>query len=199
MPRPSQEEKLLAAALACFAEVGYDATRIRSIAERAGMSEGALYRHYPSKEAIAQSLYSYHLRNFSERLLEVAASSGTAEVQLREIVAATLRSYRENPAAFTFVLLRQSTLMPSLPHGTVYPLDVIERMVAAWQQGGTIRRGQPNLLAAIVLGCVLRPIIVSQLAQPGALDLLHDRQHDLVISDAAWAALRAHAASSTET
>jgi hypothetical protein len=50
-------------------------------------------------------------------------------------------------------------------------------------------RGKPNLLAAILLGCVLRPIIVAQLAQPDALDLLHDTAHDAVIADAACAAL----------
>jgi hypothetical protein len=43
-------------------------------------------------------------------------------------------------------------------------------------------------LAAILLGCVLRPIIVAQLAQPDALDLLHDTAHDTVIADAACAA-----------
>ncbi len=51
MPRPSQEDTILTAALSCFAELGYDATRIKHIATHAGVSEGALYRHYPSKEA----------------------------------------------------------------------------------------------------------------------------------------------------
>ena len=197
MPRPSQEVKILAAALACFAEYGYDATRIRAIAERAAVSEGALYRHYPSKEAIASALYRQHLQHLSDRLVQVAALGGTPEAQLRAIVAVALNSYRENPAAFTFVVLRQSTLMPLLVRDIDYPLDLIERMVRAWQPTGTIRAGQPNLLAAILLGCVLRPIIVSQLAQPGALDLLHDHQHDQVISDAAWAALRAEHRSTT--
>lgn len=190
MPRPSQEEKVLAAALACFAEYGYDATRIRHIAERADVSEGALYRHYASKEAVAQALYQRHLHILSERLSKVAASGATPEAQVRGIVALALRSYRENPDAFTFVLLRQSAVMPLLPPDTVYPLEIIERMVIAWQQTGSVRTGQANLLAAVLLGCILRPIIVSQLAQLGALDLLGEHKHDEVIADMAWAALR---------
>lgn len=190
MPRPSQEEKILVAALACFADFGYDATRIRAIAERAGVSEGALYRHYASKEAIAQALYADHLDHLSKRLLDIGAQDSTPETQVREIVAMALRSYRDNAAAFTFVLLRQSATMPSLPSETVFPIDVIEQMVVRWQQSGSIRKGQPNVLAAILLGCILRPMILSQLAQPTALDLLHDQQHDEVIADAAWGALR---------
>jgi len=71
----------------------------------------------------------------------------------------------------------------------VYPLDLIETVIRGGQEDGSIRDGQPNLLAAIFLGCLLRPLIVSQLAQPGALDLLHDTRHDRVIIDAAWAAV----------
>ncbi len=189
MPRPSQAAKILAAALACFAEAGYDATRIRTIAERAGVSEGALYRHYPSKESVAQALFRQHLDAFSARLQQIAASTEAPEAQLRAVVAATLASYRDNPAAFTFVLLRQAATIALLPATLVYPLDVVEHMIADGQRRGAIRSGKPNLLAAILLGCVLRPIIVAQLAQPGALNLLHDTAHDAVIADAAWAAL----------
>ena len=191
MPRPSQVDKLLDAALACFAEFGYDATRIRTIAERAGVSEGALYRHYASKEVIAQVLYQQYLRYLSEQLEDINTLNSTPEAEIRQVVAVTLRSYRENPAAFTFVLLRQATIMPMVPPDTAYPVDMIERMVVRWQKTGSIRVGQPNLLAAILLGCVLRPIILSQLGQPGALDLLQNHQHDTVIADAAWGALHA--------
>ena len=53
--------------------------------------------------------------------------------------------------------------MPKLPAGTVYPLEIVERIIAVGQQKLELRPGQPNLLAAIFLGCVLRPI---QLGQP---------------------------------
>ena len=191
MPRQSQESGILAAALTCFAEAGYDGTRIRAIAERAGVSEGALYRHYPSKEAIATALFQHHLHAFAAQLQAVAASATPPETQVRQVVLTALSGYRANPAAFTFVLLRQPTFMPLLGPDTVYPLDVLETIIVRGQQAGAIRGGQPNLLAAILFGCVLRPIIVSQLAQSGALELLADTQHDELIAAAAWAALAA--------
>lgn len=180
---------MLDAALACFAEHGYEGTRVRHIAERAGVSEGALYRHYASKEALAQALYAHYFRQFSVTLQQAAMAEQTAESQVRALLRTIIACYRENPVAVTFVLLRQPTFMPGLPPDAIYPLDVIAQVVAAGQREGAIRDGQPNLLAAIAMGCVLRPIIVSQLAQPGALDLLATDAHDQVISDAGWAAL----------
>lgn len=45
-------EALGQAALELFAEQGYDATGTAQVAERAGVSEMTLFRHYPSKEAL---------------------------------------------------------------------------------------------------------------------------------------------------
>jgi AcrR family transcriptional regulator len=53
---------ILDAALALFAEAGYDRTSTNAIAARAGMSPGSLYQYFPNKEAIAEAL--------SRRLLE---------------------------------------------------------------------------------------------------------------------------------
>lgn len=46
------KEKILDAALVCFAENGYRGTNLRDFAAGIGLSKSALYRHYESKEAI---------------------------------------------------------------------------------------------------------------------------------------------------
>lgn len=48
-------EALRQAALELFAEHGYDAAATAQIAERAGVSEVTLFRHFPSKEALLLS------------------------------------------------------------------------------------------------------------------------------------------------
>jgi AcrR family transcriptional regulator len=189
LPRPSQKGKILQAALECFAELGPDATRVRHVAERAGVSEAALYRHYPSMQALAQELFTDHFARFAAQLDE-ATASGTTEERLRQAVRTTLASYRAEPAAFTFAVLRMATLLPNLPAGARYPIEILEHVIAAGQHDRELREGQPNLLAGIFLGCILRPIILANLAAPGALDLLGETRHDQVIEDAAIAALR---------
>ncbi|MFG2823360.1 TetR family transcriptional regulator [Kitasatospora sp. NPDC048365] len=190
MPRPSQKPALHAAALACFAERGYDATRTKHIAERAGMSEAALYRHYPSKEAIARALYAETVEAYVRTLREVADGPGGALERLAGTVRAMLGAYRAQPHAFLFALHRTGSLMPGLPPGSEYPLHVVEELIAEGQHAGEVREGARNLLAAVFAGCILQPVLVSDLAAPGALDLLGTDAHDLTIEQAALAAVR---------
>ena len=190
MARPSQLHLILDAALACFAERGYDATRVQHIAERAGVSNGALYRHFASKEALAQELFAQALETLTGPMAAAAAqSSAPVPERLRSCVQAVLDAYRSAPQAATFALLRQHSLMPELPAGTVVPITILERLVREGQATGEVRDGDPKLLAAIAAGCVIRPLIVSQLAAPGSFDPLHQTEHDQTIRDATWAAL----------
>src|SRR3954471_20074612 len=49
-------EKVLAAAREAFAEGG-ESTALEEIARRAGVGIGALYRHFPSRQALVEALY----------------------------------------------------------------------------------------------------------------------------------------------
>lgn len=60
MQREEKSERsrraVLDAALHLFAHQGYRATAVRDVAERAGVSTGNLYHHFPDKEAIFRAL-----------------------------------------------------------------------------------------------------------------------------------------------
>jgi|SRR5690348_66230 AcrR family transcriptional regulator len=60
MPRPDvsgeRREQILDAAMRVFAERGLHETRMDDIAERSGLSKGALYLYYKSKDAIIAAL-----------------------------------------------------------------------------------------------------------------------------------------------
>jgi AcrR family transcriptional regulator len=189
MPRPSQEAKILEAALRCFADLGYDATRVRHIADAAGVSEGALYRHFESKEALAHELFARYMSAYVAVLQDIADRPLSVRERLMAMVYATMDTYRAQPDATYFILLGPSKLYTAMEPGFRFPLEVVEDVIREGQQSGIVRDGQPNLLAAIYLGCTARPIIVARLADPGALDLPHEPQHDAVIAEASWAAL----------
>jgi len=191
MPRPSQEAKILDAALSCFAKLGYDATRIKHIAEAAEVSEAAIYRHYVSKEALAEALFWHWLTRFSVELAAIAAQDDQSiEQRLRSIIATLLSFYRRDTNAALFVLIRPPMFWLTPPEGLVFPVEIVERLIEQGQAVHLIREGRRNLLAAIFLGCVLRPVIVAEGSDPGALDLIHETQHDVIIADAAWHAIK---------
>src|SRR6476660_9653960 len=62
-------DRIYNAALALFRERGFDATTMRDIASAAGMSLGAAYHYFPSKEALVMDYYEWmqseHERRFS--------------------------------------------------------------------------------------------------------------------------------------
>jgi AcrR family transcriptional regulator len=189
MARPSQEAKIRDAALRCFAERGYDGTRVTHIADRANVSGGALYSHFESKEALARTLFQMHLERCSHELRLIADGEGSVEDRLTGCIRLTLDLYRQEPHAFTFSLLRQHSFMPDLPKNFDYPINVVARLIEEGQREGALVDDDSKLLAAIFLGCVLRPLIVSQLSTRGSLDLLRDESHDALIASRAYAAI----------
>lgn len=53
------KEKIFDVAVDLFADRGYDRTSVRDIARAVGIAESAVYRHYPSKEAILDAIFEY--------------------------------------------------------------------------------------------------------------------------------------------
>lgn len=57
-PGISTREALLAAAAELMAEVGYGAMTTAAVARKAGVAEGTIYRHFESKEALAEAVFT---------------------------------------------------------------------------------------------------------------------------------------------
>lgn len=68
----SPRERIIAAALAAFAEHGYAAASVQQVAERAGMSKQALLHHYPSKAALRDGVYALLAARLRERFPPIA-------------------------------------------------------------------------------------------------------------------------------
>lgn len=188
-PRPSQRTEIMEAALLCFARSGFDATRIRDIAEAAHVSEGALYRHFPSKEELARELHLQAMTAFSDELL-AASVAQTARDSLRQMAARVLTLYRERPAAFVFALVQAPpAAVASMPEGVDLPIDVIAATVEQARAQGSARTGDARVLASCFLGCLLQPIALS-LSSPGCVrDILSDDTQDVTIVEAALGSL----------
>jgi AcrR family transcriptional regulator len=189
VPRPSREAEILDAALACFAERGYDATRVRHIAERAGVSAAALYRHHPSKEAVGLALFATHMRRYSALLNAVATDhTKTVQQRVKGLVHASLNARRTDLTAHTFVLGHATQFLSALPADFPYPIRIVDRLVGEGQQDGTVKAGPVRVLSALVVGCMNHPAIVAQHAARGTIDLDDPDTADL-IADGAWAAI----------
>lgn len=189
MGRPSRDGDIMQAALAVFAQRGYDGTRIRHIARRAGVSDAALYSHHESKEALALALFRLHMGRYSQALGDIAAERSTSvELRIRAIAQRTLQAFAEEPDAVAFVITHQARFIGALPSDFPYTIRIVEGLIEEGQADGTIRPGPVRLLASLVLGCVTQPIRTVLEAPPGSIDLRADAAWESV-GDGAWRAV----------
>ncbi|MAP93680.1 MAG: TetR family transcriptional regulator, partial [Ponticaulis sp.] len=78
--------KIERAAVELFIAEGIDAATTRQIAERAGVSEGALYRHYKGKEELAETLFMEIHDRMSKLLIEAALAGNDLTTRVTAIV-----------------------------------------------------------------------------------------------------------------
>jgi AcrR family transcriptional regulator len=189
MARPSREDEIMAAALAVFVERGYDGARIRHIAERAGVSEGALYSHHKSKEAVALALFRLHMARYSHAIAEVASEQdASVEERIKRVAHRTLEAFEDEPDSVGFLITHQARFIGALPRDFPYAIRIVEALIREGQRDGSVRHAPVRLLAALVFGCITQPIRTILEAPRGTISLRAAAAHDL-IADAAWATI----------
>ncbi|MEE1929230.1 TetR/AcrR family transcriptional regulator [Streptomyces sp. TRM 70351] len=100
-PTPGTEQRpvpqrLLATATRLFADQGYDRTSVQEIVEGAGVTKGALYHYFGSKDDLLHEIYARLLRLQQERLDAVASGGGPVEQRLRDAAADVVVTSIEN-------------------------------------------------------------------------------------------------------
>jgi len=156
MARPSAKHRLESAALALFAQKGVAATSIRDIAAAAGVSEGALYRHFPSKDALVAGLFAQRYAALA-RALEELAGTGPFAARLRAVIAGLCALHDREPDAFNFMLVVQHEQLPRYDNAGGSPVDALRDLIAVGHRGGRRADGRTSSLATgMVLGIVVQ-------------------------------------------
>lgn len=97
------KDAIIQASLQLFAERGFDAVSTSMIAERLGITKGALYRHFESKQAIFDAIWDRMLALDAERAAEDCVPQKQYEEDAesyRDIEAHNLCTFVNNQFAF---------------------------------------------------------------------------------------------------
>jgi len=105
MSRPvATKERIERAALRLFVEQGIAETSIKKIAKAAGVSQGAMYNHYVSKEELAWVLFSRNFSEIGQELRQCARERDGLEARLRAMIRLLFRRFDEDWLAVTYAV-----------------------------------------------------------------------------------------------
>lgn len=161
--RQERERLILQAAMELLVEKGYHETAMEEIAARVGISKGAVYLHFPSKEDLVAALFERGARAFTGVLNETLSAPGSPREKLGALVE---QIYGAMGTRFQLMsaALRSSELLSLLAarHDAMAALwEEPSRRVAAVIDEGK-RRGEfdphlPTPLAVALLWSLLSP------------------------------------------
>jgi AcrR family transcriptional regulator len=159
------KEMLLQAALALFADKGYEGTSVRDIARSVGLSESGLYAHFSGKRAIFDAVFA-RLGPLSaiQALDDLEDTGADPPGCLRALVARVMTEW-STPAACQLISLMSHDDMlhePALRDGIAASLGSLAGLFARWMAEGRLDAslGSPYdlgyaLMAPVALARVL--------------------------------------------
>ncbi len=106
--------RILEAARLAFASSGYHRTLVDDVAREAGVSKGAVYVHFPSKEDLFLALLDDSAATLAERVVSAIASARGARGRVEAALQAALGAFEENEALTRLLLLESVGLSPQV-------------------------------------------------------------------------------------
>lgn len=144
------------AALTLFAEHGVDGVSTKQIASEAGISEGAIYRHFSGKEDLARTLMRTIHSRLTDMIRLAAHDNETLNAQIRFIVRHYCRIADDDWMLFQYHILHLHHF-PRLADGPgESPIGAAAELLEAAMARDEIKNGEPFILAAMALGTVLQ-------------------------------------------
>jgi AcrR family transcriptional regulator len=156
----TRAELIQAAALA-FAEQGYDATSVAQICEGAGVSKGAFYHHFESKQDLFLHLLDFWLDGLVQQLEVARLSAATMPGGLIRMAeeARIVFDTAEQYVPIFLEFFAQARREPAILERTVEPYQTYRRVLAGLIQTGIddgfLRDVDPDLAAEIILAMAI--------------------------------------------
>src|SRR5881409_608103 len=160
-PEPSRKQ-LMAAAVDCFARLGYQGTTIDRIARDAGVTKGAVYYHFRDKEQLLFDAVKDHVGEFERQVLAEVTPELDAIGALRRVVDvcffhATVSNHRR------FIITLMVEALDTNPALSVEFRNILRRMrvfladvLRRGQQRGVLRGDvSAEAAAAVVAGGIM--------------------------------------------
>lgn len=172
MPRRSQEhwkaqeQRFLDAARRCFTRLGVDSASMEDLRIEAGLSAGAMYRYFPSKDELVYAAIATSLAEFEELIVGLGqrtdAVSATAYLRALLVDLAKFRRHTEGVDLFRLAIQGWANAQ-SRPETKAMIQDSIERQLASYRQAAKrwVGRAKVDTVARAVSAAVTGYVVQS--------------------------------------
>ena len=127
--REARPDEIVDAALACFAERGFAATRLDDIAQRAGIAKPTLYLYFDTKESLFVEAVRSRLASVVTAMAQDRDSAQTASEALRSLIERMAAALRSPAGALPRLIVSEAQAFPDLAR--LYVDIVIEPGIGA--------------------------------------------------------------------
>ena len=155
-----RKQQIIESAIALFGKDRLKGTTTKALADAAGVSEGTIFKHFPTKKALYLAAFEGRTGVGMEHLvtgLHQLADEGRDEEIIQQVLSAILHGYdrdRDLHRMLLYVHLGQSDEENKVLDETLRKNQVMEFLieyVATRQQQGVFRPGNPGTLAHAVI------------------------------------------------
>ena len=179
--------KILTTAKKLFVEKGYFNTSMRDIARVAGVSTGAVYHHFESKEEIAGHIYRETLEIIKRRIESAIKKGKTTEERVKGIVRTLLELADEDRYTMEYALYVKHREILDIPVCSAEPFEMLKGFCLKEKELGNIKDMDEELCAVCLTGA---PVRMMQLKWDGTIKgSLRDYAEEL--GECVWDSLKA--------
>ncbi len=155
----STKVKISKVALKLFLINGIRGTSTRKIANQVGITEGAIYRHFNSKNQIAYELYSYYMEKFRDHLIEKSDYGKNSQERIALLISAFFDFAKTDTSGYNFIMLGHFTELQNLPDDFTKLKDMFVKYISQGMSSHYFRQNDLNLAASMVIGLLTRVIL----------------------------------------
>jgi len=167
--------RIVAVATEQFLAHGYDGTSLNDVISAAGITKGAFYHHFPSKQALALEVVDYWHGEATKRIMQVAAQYPRAVGQLRAIaqVVCDMKGHAgDQNSSFQIFCTELREDVPDLGSKTAQQagmwVDLGAAVIARAQDEGDIRPdADPRAVAEVMVTLVMGAEHISSMVSGG--------------------------------
>ena len=147
------KNKILNAASVLFLEKGYEETTMQDIMESSGVSKGAIYHYFVSKQEIISFMIKDAQKHINTRFLEIADDNSlSAEEKIKAVITYFMENREQNILiANKWIDKVPYALVDTIRNANKYIAPQIAKIIKQGTQNGNFQCNYPDELAEVLI------------------------------------------------